>query len=98
MKKYVVRLTDEERKCCDATVDKLAGSSQKARRARILRQVDADGPNWTGRSRQRFAAASGRSRTRAGAAYWRVSSKPWRGGSAAPRRCRNCWTGSRRRS
>ena len=49
MKKYVVRLTDEERKCCDATVDKLAGSSQKARRARILRQVDADGTNWTDR-------------------------------------------------
>ena len=30
-------------------MDKLAGSSQKARRARILRQVDADGPNWTDR-------------------------------------------------
>ena len=49
MKKYVVRLTDEERKCCDATIDRLVGSSQKARRARILRQVDVDGPNWTDR-------------------------------------------------
>ena len=49
MKKYVVRLTDEERERCDATIDKLQGSSQKARRARILRQVDADGPNWTDR-------------------------------------------------
>ena len=49
MKKYVVRLTDEERKCCDATIDQLVGSSQKARRARILRQVDVDGPNWTDR-------------------------------------------------
>ena len=48
-KKYIVRLTDEERKICDATIDKLEGSSQKARRARILRQVDADGPNWTDR-------------------------------------------------
>ena len=33
MKKYVLRLTDEERKLCDETVDKLVGSSQKARRA-----------------------------------------------------------------
>ena len=49
MKKYVVRLTDEERKICDSTVDRLKGSSQKARRARILLQVDADGPGWTDR-------------------------------------------------
>ena len=33
MKKYVV--TDEERKICDSTVDRLKGSSQKARRTRI---------------------------------------------------------------
>ena len=48
-KKYIVRLTDEERKICDETISKLKGSSQKARRASILRQVDADGPNWTDR-------------------------------------------------
>ena len=48
-KKYIVRLTDEKRQICDDTIDKLKGSSQKARRARILRQVDADGPNWTDR-------------------------------------------------
>ncbi len=48
-KKYIVRLTEEERRTCDATVDKLKGSSQKARRARILRQVDVDGPGWTDR-------------------------------------------------
>ena len=50
MKKYVVRLTDAERKICDETVDRLTGKSQKARRARILRQVDADGPGWTDRA------------------------------------------------
>ena len=48
-KKYVARLSDEERKICDETVDRLKGSSQKARRARILHQVDADGPGWTDR-------------------------------------------------
>ena len=42
MKKYVVRLTDEERKICKDKIDRLTGSSQKARRARILLQVDAD--------------------------------------------------------
>ena len=50
MKKYIVRLTDEERKLCDETVDKLVGSSQKARRARTLRQVNANGPSWTDRA------------------------------------------------
>ena len=49
MKKYVVRLTDGERKICEATIARLKGSSQKARRARILLQVDADGPGWTDR-------------------------------------------------
>ena len=49
MRKYIVRLTDEERKLCDETIDKLVGSSQKARRARILRQVDVAGPGWTDR-------------------------------------------------
>ena len=50
MKKYVVRLTDAERKICNETVDRLTGKSQKVRRARILRQVDADGPGWTDRA------------------------------------------------
>ena len=49
MKKYVVRLTDEERKICEETIDRLTGSSQKARRARILLQVDTSGPAWTDR-------------------------------------------------
>ena len=59
-KKYIVRLTDEERKICDAAIDKLNGSRQKARRAHILPQVDADGPNWTDRQ----AAEAFRCRTR----------------------------------
>ena len=46
-KKYIVRLTEEERKICDETIGKLKGSSQKARRGRILLKVDANGPGWT---------------------------------------------------
>ena len=47
MKKYIVRLTDEERTIREDTIGRLKGSSQKAKRARILIQVDADGPGWT---------------------------------------------------
>ncbi len=46
MKKYIVRLSEAERKTCEEVVKKLKGSSQKARRARILLKVDADGPDW----------------------------------------------------
>ncbi len=48
-KKYIVRLTEEERQLCQEAVDKLSGRSQKARRARILLQVDVDGPGWPDR-------------------------------------------------
>jgi hypothetical protein len=46
-KKYVVRLTDEERQRLQQVVDKLKGSSPKVRRAQILLKSDADGPDWT---------------------------------------------------
>ncbi len=46
-KKYVVRLTDQERIELQGVIKKLKGSSQKVRRAQILRKADADGPNWT---------------------------------------------------
>ena len=46
-KKYIVRLTDEERQTCLAVIKKLNGTSQKVRRAQILLKTDADGPAWT---------------------------------------------------
>lgn len=46
-KKYVVRLSEEERQVCQEVVKKLKGSSQKVRRAQILLKSDADGPDWT---------------------------------------------------
>jgi len=46
-KKYVVRLTDAERRVCDEVVKKLKGTSQKVRRAQVLLKADADGPGWT---------------------------------------------------
>ncbi len=46
-KKYIVRLTAEEREVCQETIRKLSGSSEKVRRAQILLKADADGPAWT---------------------------------------------------
>lgn len=46
-KKYVVRLTDEERSKLREVIKKLKGTSQKVRRAQILLKADADGPGWT---------------------------------------------------
>jgi hypothetical protein len=45
-KKYIIRLSDEERGICQGIVKKLKGSSQKFRRAQILLKADADGPGW----------------------------------------------------
>lgn len=46
-KKYIVRLTDEERHALCDVVKKLKGSSQKVRRAQVLLKANAEGPNWT---------------------------------------------------
>lgn len=46
-KKYIVRLSDEERAICQDVIKKLKGTSQKVRRAQILLKTDADGPAWT---------------------------------------------------
>lgn len=45
-KKYVVRLSAEERAVCQDIIKNLKGSSQKFRRAQILLQADAEGPAW----------------------------------------------------
>ena len=47
VKKYIVRLSDEERSLLREVVRKLKGTSQKVRRANILLKADADGPNWS---------------------------------------------------
>jgi hypothetical protein len=46
-KKYIVRLTEQEREVCQQTVRKLSGGSEKVRRAQVLLKADADGPAWT---------------------------------------------------
>lgn len=46
-KKYIVRLSRKERQELQDSVKTLTGSSQKARRARILLKADVNGPAWT---------------------------------------------------
>ena len=41
-KKYIVRLTNEERERLRSVIKKLKGSSQKVRRAQVLLKADAD--------------------------------------------------------
>lgn len=48
-KKYIVRLSADERDQLRAVIKKLSGSSQKVRRAQILLKADAEGSNWTDR-------------------------------------------------
>jgi hypothetical protein len=47
LKKYIVRLTAEERRILGEIVKKLNGSSQKVRRAQMLLKADVSGPAWT---------------------------------------------------
>jgi len=60
-KKYLVRLTDQERSELQGVIKKLKGTGQKVRRAQILLKADADGPNWT--DQQIAEAFSCRTRT-----------------------------------
>ena len=47
LKKYIVRLNDQERAELTNVIKKLSGTGQKVRRAQILLKSDADGPAWT---------------------------------------------------
>jgi len=46
-KKYIVRLTKEERDRLTALVSKGRASARKIGHAQVLLKVNADGPNWT---------------------------------------------------
>ncbi len=46
-KRYIVRLSDEERATLEEVAKKLKGTGQKVRRAQILLKADANGPSWS---------------------------------------------------
>ncbi len=45
-KKYIVRLSSQEKATCEEVVKKLKGSSQKVVRAQILLKANIEGPGW----------------------------------------------------
>lgn len=47
VKKYIVRLSDQERQICEDVIRKPRAAFMKVRRAHILLKGDADGPGWT---------------------------------------------------
>ena len=47
IKKYIVRLSAQERRTLEEIVKKLKGTSEKVRRAQILLKADANGPDWS---------------------------------------------------
>ena len=55
-KKYIVRLSKQEREILEGVVKKLKGGGQKVRRAQVLLKADANGPAW---SDSRIAEAFG---------------------------------------
>src|SRR3990167_7136660 len=46
VKKYIVRLSEEERITLEEVVKKLKGSSQKVLRAQVMLKADANGAGW----------------------------------------------------
>ncbi len=48
-KKFIVRLSDAERRQLREVVAKLTGTSQKVKRAQILLKADVEGRGWTDR-------------------------------------------------
>lgn len=47
MKKYIVRLTNEERCQLTEVINKGKGAAYKIKHANIMLKADADGPGWT---------------------------------------------------
>ena len=46
-KKYIVRLSEQEKNSLEDIVKKLKGTSQKVRRASILLRANVEGPSWS---------------------------------------------------
>lgn len=70
-KKYVVRLTSEEREELRALVSKGRANAKKIGRAQVLLKVDADGPKWTDQqTAEAFGTASYRAWDRMPASLW----------------------------
>ena len=96
-KKYIVRLSDEERDTLEEVAKKLKGTSQKVRRAQILLKADVNGPNWT--DKQIADAFSCRTKTVENVRQRLVErgfDETLNGKKRATRQRRNFWVASKR--
>src|SRR3954471_16480240 len=97
-KKYIVRLTPEERETLQDVVKRLKGSSQQVRRAQILLKADVEGPGWTD---QRIADAFGCRRQTVENVRERLVTEgfpiAFYGKRPRNRRASRCWSASSRR-
>ena len=71
-KKYIVRLTEQERSFLKDVVKKGRGPAYKIKHANILLNIDADGPNWT--DTQAAEAFSCMRNTVSNRRYWKYKS------------------------
>ena len=94
IKKYIVRLTAEERGRLRGLVSKGRASARKMGHARVLLKVDADGPNWTDEKAAeamqfgptRYEISGNDSSSKGSMVHWSESaakSRPHRGSSMA---------------
>ena len=76
-KKYVVRLTPEERERLQDLVSKGKTQAYRIRHAHVLLKADAEGPaGWIGRSRRPFRAIGLRLRASGSVLCWRDWIRP----------------------
>ena len=81
-KKYIVRLSDEERGLLGAVIKKLKGTGQKVLRAQVLLKADVDGPNWTdSRIAEAFGCRDKRSKGFVSDSSRSVFTRHWKGKS-----------------
>lgn len=98
-KKFIVRLSDEERVVCREMIKKLKGSSEKVRRAQILLKADADGPHGRTQGSQRLSTVGcKRSRMFADGWWLKVLKRLWNARNARTHRRSVSLMGRRKRS
>ena len=99
IKKYIVRLTDEERTICESTIKDEKGKSEKLRRAAILLRSDANGQAWNdAKISEAVGCRRERSRTCGRHSFSKASRQRWFVRNGRFRRRRNCSMEPPRRS
>ena len=96
-RKYIVRLSCDERKHLQDLVSKGRTQAYRIRHAHILMKADADGPCWaTKPSAKRFRATDAPRKAFASALWSKGSTQPLSGRSGNDRPSNRFWTAKRK--